>query len=53
MTLTVHLPGELVAALEAEAAYLIDRQLGPEAEASLYACFTSAQLEVASLDLED
>jgi uncharacterized protein len=37
----------------AEAAYLIDRQLGPQAEASLYASITSGQLEVASLDRED
>ncbi len=37
----------------AEAAYLIDRQLGPQAEASLYASITSGQLEVASLDTSD
>ena len=37
----------------AEAAYLIARQLGPHAEAALYASITSGQLEVASLDLED
>src|SRR5260370_1386426 len=37
----------------AEAAYLIDRQLGPAAEASLYASITGGQLEVASLDRDD
>jgi uncharacterized protein len=37
----------------AEAAYLIDRQLGPKAEAALYASITGGQLEVASLDRED
>jgi uncharacterized protein len=37
----------------AEAAYLIARQLGPRAEASLYASITAGQLEVASRDLED
>jgi uncharacterized protein len=37
----------------AETAYLIDRQLGPAAEASLYASITSGQLEIASLDRED
>ena len=37
----------------AEAAYLIDRQLGAQAEAALYASITSGQLEVASLDRED
>jgi predicted nucleic acid-binding protein len=37
----------------AEAAYLIDRQLGPQAEAALYASITGGQLEVASLDRED
>ena len=37
----------------AEAAYLIDRQLGPRAEASLYDSVLSGQLEVASLDRED
>jgi len=37
----------------AEAAYLIDRQLGPVAEASLYDSILSGQLEVASLDRED
>ena len=31
----------------AEAAYLIDRQLGAKAEASLYASITDGQLEVA------
>jgi PIN domain len=37
----------------AEAAYLIDRQLGARAEASLYDSILSGQLEVASLDRED
>jgi predicted nucleic acid-binding protein len=37
----------------AEAAYLIDRQLGAKAEASLYDSILSGQLEVASLDRED
>ena len=37
----------------AEAAYLIDRQLGPKAEAGLYASITSGQLEVADLTQED
>jgi predicted nucleic acid-binding protein len=37
----------------AEAAYLIDRQLGPHAEAALYASITGGQVEVASLDRED
>jgi hypothetical protein len=37
----------------AEAAYLIDRQLGPAAEAALYASITGGQLQVAGLDLED
>jgi predicted nucleic acid-binding protein len=37
----------------AEAAYLIDRQLGPAAEASLYDSILSGELEVASLDRED
>lgn len=37
----------------AEAAYLTDRQLGPQAEAALYASITGGQLEVASLDRED
>jgi predicted nucleic acid-binding protein len=37
----------------AEAAYLINRQLGPHAEASLYASITGGQLEVTCLDLED
>jgi uncharacterized protein len=37
----------------AEAAYLIDRQLGPVAEASLYDSILSGQLEIASLDRED
>lgn len=34
-----------------EAAYLIDRQLGPAAEASLYDSIRSGELEIASLDL--
>jgi uncharacterized protein len=37
----------------AEAAYLIDRQLGPRAEAALYASITGGQLEVAGLDRDD
>jgi predicted nucleic acid-binding protein len=37
----------------AEAAYLIDRQLGAQAEATLYASITGGQLEVASLDRDD
>ena len=37
----------------AEAAYLIDRQLGPKAEARLYDSILGGQLEVASLDRED
>jgi len=37
----------------AEAAYLIDRQLGPQAEASLYTSVIGGQLEVASLDQDD
>ena len=37
----------------AEAAYLIDRQLGAQAEATLYASITDGQLEVASLDRDD
>jgi uncharacterized protein len=37
----------------AEAAYLIDRQLGPAAEASLYDSILGGELEVASLDRED
>ena len=37
----------------AEAAYLIDRQLGPAAEAALYASVISGQLEVAGLDRQD
>ncbi len=37
----------------AEAAYLIDRQLGPAAEASLYSSVISGQLEVAGLDRGD
>ena len=37
----------------AEAAYLIDRQLGPQAEASLYDSILGGDLEVASLDDAD
>jgi uncharacterized protein len=37
----------------AEAAYLIDRQLGARAQASLYDSILSGELEVASLDRED
>jgi predicted nucleic acid-binding protein len=37
----------------AEAAYLIDRQLGPTAEASLYTAIISGQLEVADLTGDD
>jgi predicted nucleic acid-binding protein len=37
----------------AEAAYLIDRQLGPTAEAGLYTAITAGQLEVADLTGED
>jgi hypothetical protein len=37
----------------AEAAYLIDRQLGARAEASLYDSILSGELEVASLDDSD
>jgi uncharacterized protein len=37
----------------AEAAYLIDRQLGAKAEASLYASITEGQLEVADLGITD
>jgi predicted nucleic acid-binding protein len=37
----------------AEAAYLINRQLGPQAEASLYSSVIDGQLEVASLDTSD
>lgn len=37
----------------AEAAYLIDRQLGARAEASLYDSILSGELEIASLDRED
>jgi len=37
----------------AEAAYLIDRQLGPKAEASLYASIIEGQAEVADLDITD
>jgi predicted nucleic acid-binding protein len=37
----------------AEAAYLVDRQLGPKAEASLYAAIIEGQLEVADLAIAD
>jgi uncharacterized protein len=37
----------------AEAAYLIDRQLGAQAEASLYSSIIDGQLEVADLDRDD
>ena len=37
----------------AEAAYLIDRQLGAKAEATLYASITDGQLEVADLGIAD
>lgn len=37
----------------AEAAYLINRQLDPHAEAALYSSIISGHLEVAHLDLED
>lgn len=37
----------------AEAAYLIDRQLGAKAEASLYASIIEGQLEVADLAITD
>jgi uncharacterized protein len=37
----------------AEAAYLIGRQLGAQAEAALYASITGGQLEIASLDRDD
>ena len=37
----------------AEAAYLIDRQLGAKAEASLYASIIEGQLEVADLAISD
>jgi uncharacterized protein len=37
----------------AEAAYLIDRQLGPQAEASLYDSILRGEVEVASLDDSD
>jgi uncharacterized protein len=37
----------------AEAAYLIDRQLGAKAEASLYASIIDGQLEVADLGIAD
>jgi uncharacterized protein len=37
----------------AEAAYLIDRQLGPAAEAALYASITSCQLRIENLEDSD
>jgi hypothetical protein len=37
----------------AEAAYLIDRQLGAKAEASLYESIINGQIEVAALDIDD
>lgn len=37
----------------AEAAYLIDRQLGPRAEASLYSSIIEGQLEVVDLNRDD
>ena len=37
----------------AEAAYLIDRQLGAKAEAALYASIIEGQLEIAALGIED
>jgi hypothetical protein len=37
----------------AEAAYLIDRQLGAEAEAALYTSIIQGQLEVADLSITD
>jgi hypothetical protein len=37
----------------AEAAYLIDRQLGAKAEARLYASIIEGQIEVADLDIND
>jgi uncharacterized protein len=37
----------------AEAAYLIDRQLGAKAEASLHASVIEGQIEVADLDIND
>lgn len=48
-------PGPLIttAMVIAEAAYLIDRQLGPTAEAGLYTAITSGQLEVADLTGDD
>jgi predicted nucleic acid-binding protein len=48
-------PGPLVttAMVIAEAAYLIDRQLGPIAEAGLYTAITAGQLEVADLTGDD
>jgi uncharacterized protein len=48
-------PGPLVttAMVIAEAAYLIDRQLGPAAEAGLYTAITSGQREVADLGRDD
>jgi uncharacterized protein len=41
------------AMVSAEAAYLIDRQLGAKGEASLYASIIEGQLEVASLAITD
>ena len=37
----------------AEAAYLIDRQLGAKAEATLYSSIIEGQIEVADLDIND
>jgi hypothetical protein len=37
----------------AEAAYLIDRQLGAKAEASLYTSIIEGQMEVADIDIDD
>lgn len=37
----------------AEAAYLIDRQLGPDAEAALYSAVIAGDLEVAALEIAD
>ena len=37
----------------AEAAYLIDRQLGAKAEASLYESIIDGQIEVAALSIDD
>jgi predicted nucleic acid-binding protein len=48
-------PGPLVtnALVIAEAAYLIDRQLGPEAEAALFESITDASLRVEDLEAAD